>query len=421
MVFATLLAANIGAGSTVGATGLGYQHGLSAWWWSGSAALGCLVLGLAVAPRMHRLAVRHGFFTVGDFLEWRFDRSVRVLIAAILWLGTAALLAGQLIAMAWAFEVIAGLPRLWGALLSAVILTAYFSGGGLMASAWVNLMQLATLLVGFLLAVPFAWTVGGGWGGLRGAAGASAAPEYGSLAGMGVAGILGLVVVFVPSFIVSPGLIQKTFGARSASAAGRAALGNAAALALFAFVPALLGMSMRSVEPGLANAEMALPRLTMDVLPPWLGGLGLAALFAAELSSADAILFMLATSLSRDLYQAVLRPGATDAQLLRVGRGAAVAGGTLGLVLALLLPSVVAALKLFYGIMTAALFVPLVVGLFSVRPGAVHARVAIALSVVGTGVGLLVLSGTPHGGWLPSVVGMGLGLLAFAVAWLPKG
>ena len=98
---------------------------------------------------MHRLATEHDFFTVGDFLEWRFDRSVRVAIAAILWIGTAALLAGQLIAMAWAFEVIAGLPRLWGSLLSALILTAYFSGGGLMASAWVNLLQLVVLVVGY--------------------------------------------------------------------------------------------------------------------------------------------------------------------------------------------------------------------------------------------------------------------------------
>ncbi len=421
MVFVTLLAANIGAGSTVGATGLGYRHGLSAWWWSGSAAIGCLILGLLVAPRMHRLAATHGFFTVGDFLEWRFDRSVRVLIAAILWLGTVALLSGQLIAMAWAFEVIAGVPRIWGALLSGLILTAYFSGGGLMASAWVNLLQLATLLVGFLLAVPFAWSAGGGWPGLQGAAGAEAAPVYGSLGGMGLAGILGLVVIFVPSFIVSPGLIQKTFGARSATAARRAALGNAAALALFAFVPALLGMAMRSVEPGLQNAELALPRLTVDVLPPWLGGLGLAALFAAELSSADAILFMLSTSLSRDLYQAVLRPGATDVQLLRVGRGAAVAGGVLGLVLAMILPSVVDALKIFYGIMTAALFVPLMVGLSSSRPGARSARFAVVASVAGTGVGLILLHGTPEGAWVPSVVGMGLALVAFSAAWLPSG
>jgi SSS family solute:Na+ symporter len=419
MIFATLLAANIGAGSTVAAAGLGYRQGLSAWWWSGSAAIGCLILGLLVAPRMHRLAVEHRFYTVGDFLEWRFDRVVRVMIAAILWLGTAALLAGQLIAMAWAFEVIAGLPRLWGALLSGLIVTAYFSGGGLVASAWVNLMQLGTLLVGFLLAVPFAWSAGGGWAGLRAAAGPEAALDYGSLGGMGMAGILGLVVIFVPSFIVSPGLIQKTFGARSARAASRAVLLNAAALALFAFVPALLGMAMRSVEPGLVNSEMALPRLTMDVLPPWLGGLGLAALFAAELSSADAILFMLSTSLSRDLYQAVLRPGASDAQLLRVGRGAAVAGGVLGLALAMVLPSVVSALKIFYGIMTAALFVPLLVGLFSSRPGAGQARVAIVLSVAGTVGALLALHGTPAGGWVPSVVGMGLALAVFATAWRP--
>jgi SSS family solute:Na+ symporter len=419
MVFATLLAANIGAGSTVAAAGLGYREGLSAWWWSGSAAIGCMVLGLVVAPRMHRLAVEHRFYTVGDFLEWRFDRVVRVMIAAVLWVGTVALLAGQLIAMAWAFEVIAGLPRLFGALLSGLIVTAYFSGGGLVASAWVNLVQLATLLVGFALAVPFAWSVAGGWPGLRVAAGVEAAGQYGSLVGMGWAGILGLVVIFVPSFIVSPGLIQKTFGAESARAASRAALLNGAALALFAFVPALLGMAMRSVDPGLANSEMALPLLTMEVLPPWLGGLGLAALFAAELSSADAILFMLSTSLSRDLYQAVLRPGATDAQLLRVGRGAAVAGGVLGLALAMVLPSVVLALKIFYGIMTAALFVPLLVGLLSSRPGAGQARVAIVLSVVGTAGALVGLAGTPAAGWVPSVVGMGLGLAVFATAWVP--
>ncbi len=419
IVFATLLAANIGAGSTVGATGLGYREGLSAWWWSGSAAIGCLILGLFVAPRMHRLAVEHGFFTVGDFLEWRFDRSVRVLIAAILWVGTAALLSAQIIAMAWAFEVIAGVPRLWGALLSGLILTVYFSGGGLMASAWVNLLQLAVLVVGFGLAVPYAWSAGGRLGRAPGArAGRSPPRQYGSLFGMGTAGILGLVVVFVPSFIVSPGLIQKTFGARTARGAGRAALGNAAALAVFAFVPAILGMAMRAADPGLGNSEMALPLLTMEVLPPWLGGLGLAALFAAELSSADAILFMLSTSLSRDLYQAVLRPDATDAQLLRVGRGAAVAGGILGLALAMVLPSVMTALKLFYGVMTAALFVPLLVGLFSSRPKAGHARVAVVASVAGTGLGLLALSGRPEGSWMPSVLGMALAVAVFGTAWL---
>ena len=43
-IFATFLAANIGAGSTVAATGYAYEHGLAAWWWNGSAGLGTLVL-----------------------------------------------------------------------------------------------------------------------------------------------------------------------------------------------------------------------------------------------------------------------------------------------------------------------------------------------------------------------------------------
>ena len=36
LVFATFLAANIGAGSTVGAASIGYRIGLGAWWWNAS-------------------------------------------------------------------------------------------------------------------------------------------------------------------------------------------------------------------------------------------------------------------------------------------------------------------------------------------------------------------------------------------------
>ena len=400
LVFVTLLAANIGAGSTVGATGLAYQFGLSAWWWSGSAAIGCLFLGLFVAPRMHRLAAERGLLTVGDFLEARYDRSVRGLIAAVLWLGTLAILAGQLIAMAWALEVVLGLPKAWGCAMSGVILIAYFSGGGLLASVWVNVLELAVLLVGFVLAVPFAMRAAGGWAALTAAGGS---PAYGSVTGMGWAAILGLSVIFVPSFIVSPGLIQKTFGARTPAGAGGAALGNAAALAVFAFVPPLLGMSARVVRPDLSNPELALPTLmTMPgVLPPWVGGLALAALFAAEISTADAVLFMLSTSLSQDLYKTFLHPGADDRRLLRVSRLTSAAAGALGVGLAIVLPTVVDALKTFYGVLTATLFVPLMAGLLSPRPTAHDARVAVVLSLMVVVIARAGLSGSPLQAWLP--------------------
>jgi SSS family solute:Na+ symporter len=419
LVFSTLLAANIGAGSTVGAAGLGYRHGLSAWWWSGSAAIGSVVLGLVVAPRLHRLAAERGFLTVGDFLEARFDASVRGIVAALLCAGSLSILAGQIIAMAWAFQVVLGLSKPVGCLLAGLALVAYFSRGGLVASTWVNLLELAVLLVGFALALPFAWSAAGGWEALRSAAGPT--PDYGTFSGMGWSAIAGLSLILVPSFIVSPGLVQKTYGARTAAAARGAVLANALALAVFAFIPALLGMCARAMRPNLGHAELALPVLMTEVLPPWLGGLALAALFAAEISTADAVLFMLSTSFSRDVYQRFLRPGADDRQLLSAGRWTSAISGFAGIVLAVLLPSVVDALKTFYGIMTVALFVPLLGGVLLSRPKAGRARAAILAGTAAMALCLVLSWGSPLVSWLPSAAGIGLAAAVFVWPALEGG
>src|SRR3990170_2910087 len=80
LIFSTMLAANIGAGSTVGAAALGYADGLSAVWWVGSAAIGSVVLALWIGPAMRRAAAAHDLRTVGDFLEFRFGVQVRTAI-----------------------------------------------------------------------------------------------------------------------------------------------------------------------------------------------------------------------------------------------------------------------------------------------------------------------------------------------------
>ena len=77
LIFSTMLAANIGAGSTVGATSRGYLGGVAAWWWVGSAAIGSLALAFWIGPAMRRLAAAHELRTVGDYLEFRYNRRVR--------------------------------------------------------------------------------------------------------------------------------------------------------------------------------------------------------------------------------------------------------------------------------------------------------------------------------------------------------
>jgi len=387
LIFSTLLAANIGAGSTVGATGLGYRDGLSAWWWVGSAGIGSLILAFTVGPRIWRIARDNNLYTVGDYLEFRYNRAMRGLVAMLLWIGSLAILAGQLVAMEQIFKVTAGLGRIAGCLLAAAVITVYFAAGGLHATARVNVIQMIVKLVGFTLAVIFLLTAAGGWGAIRaGVLAGVGAPDEGSyfnLMGGGLSGALSYIALLVPSFIVSPGLLQKLFGARDESAVRRGVGLNALGLLAFAIIPPLMGVIARGQFPDLENREMALPALLTGALPVWLGGLLLGALFSAELSAADAVLFMLTTSLGKDLYKTFIRPDADDKSLLRVSRLTAVGCGAIGAGLAIWLGSVITALKIFYTLLSAALLLPLLFGLYSRR---MSARAAIAATLVSVAV-----------------------------------
>ena len=416
LLCATLLAANIGAGSTVGAAGLGYRDGLAAWWWVGAAAAGSFVLAFTVGPRIRRIAAKREFHTVGDFLEHRFDRRVRAAVAMLLWLGSLSILSGQLIAIAWILNVVAGLPKWQGCLLGGSLVTAYFSAGGLLTSARVNVLQLVVKLGGFLLALPLALASVGGIGGLLQATAPSATywdPWESGPSGWPYLFLLG------PAFVVSPGLLQKVYGARDESAVRRGVGFNALGLLLYAVVPVLLGMVSRVRFPGLESPELALPALLMDGLPPIVGTIGLAAVFSAEISTADAVLFMLTTSLAQDLYKRFVAPGASDAAVLRVSRITAVLAGALGTWLAILSPSVIGALSIFYTLLGVSLFVPVVAGLYVSRATTYDVLVSMAAGVacmLGLQFGL---PATSLGADAP-MIGLVAAVVAFGVAFFAR-
>ena len=410
LLFSTMLAANIGAGSTVGAAALGYASGIAAWWWVGSAAIGSVVLGFWIGPAMRREAAAHQLRTVGDYLEHRYSAGVRALASGILWVGSLFILAGQLWAMGSIIGTVAGTAPWVGCAIGGAAMTVYFTAGGLLTAAWVNVVQLGVKLVGFAVALPLALAAAGGW---RGLSLVQPNPDYWQFWRLSSPGVLTLAVI-VPPFIVSPGLLQKIFGARDDHAV-RVGVGlNALGLFAFAIVPALLGMVARSQFPSLGAADAALPMILVHTLSPLVGAIGLAAVFSAEISASDAVLFMLTTSLSQDLYKRFVNPGAADADVLRVARFTAVAGGALGTTLAIWLGSVVNALTIFYTLIGVSLFVPIVGGLYVRRTSASG---ALATMIAGVCAALMVQVATGGRGWgavSPAIAG----LAAAAGVWM---
>ena len=412
LIAATMLAANIGAGATVGATGLAYQEGISAWFWNGSAGVGSLILAFAVGPAMWRRATDRGYLTLGDFLEDRYSQSVRVTIASLLWMGTLFILAGQLLAGAAVFTVVAGLPKWAGVLIGGAAMTGYFTAGGLLSSVWVHAVQLVVKFSGFAIAIPLLLDNVGGFDGIRGTPDLPAG-YFDPLFSSGAMSGFTMLLLLAPNFIVSPGLIQKTYGAQSGRAV-RVGVGiNAVALMLFAFITVILGLAARAAFPGIEARDQVLPTLLLHGLPVWLGALALAAVFSAEVGTCDAILFMLATSLSQDLYKRIINREASPEQVLTVARIAAVAGGALGMLLAtFVLDSIIRALSIFYSLIGATLLVPVVGGLFVPRA---RTRDALAAILLGMTTLLAVQFGTDRAGWLnPNLWGLIGSAIGFA-------
>src|SRR6185369_10724365 len=118
--------------------------------------------------------------------------------------------------------------------------------------------------------LPLAVAAVGGWGALAGVR--TQDPDYLTFWRTDTPGLMYLALL-VPAFVVSPGLLQKIFGARDDRAV-RIGVGlNALGLFLYAGVPAVLGIVARLRFRELADANLALPMVLMYGVPPLVGAL----------------------------------------------------------------------------------------------------------------------------------------------------
>jgi solute:Na+ symporter, SSS family len=177
-------------------------------------------------------------------------------------------------------------------------------------------------------------------------------------------------------------------------------------------------MAARVHYPEIDGRDLVLPTVMLNELPVLFGALALAAVFSAEVSTCDAILFMLSTSSSKDLYQRFVNPSATPAQVLRVARIAAGVGGVVGMILAVQFATIADALRVFYSLLGASLLVPVAGALIFPRA---NARDAMAAIIGGVGTLLAFYFGTNGRGWNdPSLWGLIGSAAGFTASYLVR-
>jgi solute:Na+ symporter, SSS family len=360
LITGSLVATIIGGSATVGMAGLGFKQGLTGVWWVLVGSIGLIVLGLFLAKKIRST----GLYTLPELVEKQYNGGVALATSALVVVAWIAVIAGQILATGTILSVLGyGNPTLWMVLFTFVFVT-YTAIGGQHADLATDFVQAAIIIIGVFCGLALILPHVGGLSGLK-----SALPAYAFSfpvsAKFGTTDLLSYLLLVGLAYVVGPDMYSRILSARDPQTARRSALWSAAILIPIAFAITLVGMAAAVLFPQIA-AEQAFPTIVKELLPPFAGGLVLAALVAATMSSADSCLLSASAILSVDVIKR-FQPSLSERQVVLIARWAIVALGVLSLFLALALKGVINALMLAYTIYTAGVIIPVLAGFYRKR------------------------------------------------------
>ncbi len=341
-VCAAMVAAEwLGGMSTIGVSERAYETmSLQPVLYNLSTAAGMVVIGFTVASRYRRMRVH----TVSEMLEALFGPSARSVSAVCFLLAYLTLAYVQLQTCASVLAPLLGLKWSLAVFLSAALITLYTYFGGMRALAVTGIVYLVTMYAGLGSAFVIGLGKVGGTEGLAAALAARGAPlhPYNPFgAGIGRAGALLLGGLL--GGMAAQASIQPVFAARDERTARRSAFLAAVIVAPFGVLTAFLGLFARSglIEGtgSIERAGNALPALlgNPSFVPPLIGGLALAGVLAAILSTVGPVNFAVVTIAAKDIYQGILRRDAGDDRVVRTARRLVVLVSAVTVPLALLM------------------------------------------------------------------------------------
>lgn len=299
----------------IGVVGMAYARGASAVWAVAGYIVVELFLFLYYARRLRRFSEVHDCITVPDFFAARFgDRTgaLRLTLVAVLLLFIVGYVAGQFVAGGKAFATGFGLEPGAGILLTAGIVLAYTVLGGFLAVSVTDMIQAVLMLVALAVVPAVAIHLEGGLGALVTEL-AALDPTLVDPAALGFGALVGFLGIGLGS-PGNPHILARYMSIRNAEELRTAAVVGTVWNVVMAWGALFAGLAGRLLVPEAAllpggDVENLYPYLAGQVLPAWVFGLVIAAIFAAIMSTTDSQLLVAASAVVRDAYEQVLHRG----------------------------------------------------------------------------------------------------------------
>lgn len=312
----------LGGLSTIGVSEKAYTSGtLQPILYNISTAIGMVIIGFTVA-RHYR---HNNVHTVSEMLENLFGKRARTISAiaflfayivfAFVQLQTAASVISPMFDLSWAYAVI----------ISSAVITIYTYIGGMHALAITGIIHVAVMFIGIGYAAVHGLIDVGGFSALK----ADLVANHGSpenlynpfSGGLSYAG--SLILGGVLGGMAGQASIQPIFAARTADIAKKSSILSSVIIAPFGVMVAILGLVAKSGNYfEITNPKMVLPQLmvTPEFIHPIMGGVALAGILAAILSTVGPVNFAVVTIATKDIYHGIINKSALDQKLISTAK-----------------------------------------------------------------------------------------------------
>ncbi|MBV9657784.1 MAG: sodium:solute symporter [Verrucomicrobia bacterium] len=356
-VLASILAAEVSAGTFLGTPGEGY--GLRNFTYA-QLAIGTIMARIIVAYVFIQRFYQLGVVSIYEFLEVRFSRTTKR-ASSLLFLVTRALASGSrmyvpaiLLVVAWQLlrDVNPDLSQtLWlyvGAVGLLTLVTAiYTTLGGIKAVVWTDLIQVFLMFGAMGYALWTLWRAVGGWGEVRATLHQPDELIFwdtGIVSGLGFFGnvkhvleteytvwsaFLASVFVTMATHGTDQDMVQRMLTApdirRSRRSLILSGLADVPVAVCFTLIGVLLWVYYHQSAHASARPEQdVFVNFILRELPVGVRGIMAAGLFATAMGSLSTALNALATSFTRDFYLGLFRPCASSVEQMRAARVATV-------------------------------------------------------------------------------------------------
>ncbi|MCG8701880.1 MAG: hypothetical protein MI922_27750, partial [Bacteroidales bacterium] len=178
-----------------------------------------------------------------------------------------------------------------------------------------------------------------------------------------------------------------------------------------------IALYARFYFPGI-DGEQALPKTILKLNNPVVGGIIIAALMSAVMSSADSILNSSTAIIVKDIIDVYSKRDKPSSYKLKMARYASILIGISGMVIALLIPNIIDLLLLTYTLWAPGIIVPVIVGVFLKTKSKFHNIVIFSCMLTSMGSTLVLMFAKSLNVDYPAVWGVGISVIVYGLGHL---